>query len=311
MIDLRRLRVLRAVAYYGTVTAAADALHLTPSAASQQVRQLARDLGVTLLEPSGRNVRLTSAARNLLIHAEAIEARWKQAETELRATAEVPTGLLRMAGFPTAMCRFLGPVAADLRRRHPRLEVRLRETETPRCFDLLFNDELDLAVVEVLPDNPAAGDPRFDQHPLLDDPFDLLVPAGHPLANRDQADLAEAAGEPWIMGAPGDAAREHVLAACAAAGFTPNVAHEACDASLVATLVDLGLGVALFPRLSQSVAGLDVRRVPVSGTAPSRKFLTVTCRGSRGATHVEAALDTLHHLVSVEGGQNAASHSRQ
>ncbi|CAM5561239.1 hypothetical protein SALBM217S_09447 [Streptomyces griseoloalbus] len=62
MIDLRRLHVLRSVAHYGTVTAAARALHFTPSAASQQIRQLARDLGVDLLEPQGRGVRLTPAA---------------------------------------------------------------------------------------------------------------------------------------------------------------------------------------------------------------------------------------------------------
>ncbi|CAM5656035.1 LysR family transcriptional regulator OS=Streptomyces tendae OX=1932 GN=GUR47_04055 PE=3 SV=1 [Streptomyces tendae] len=85
MIDLRRLHVLRAVAHYGTVTAAARALHFTPSAASQQIRQLARDLGVDLLEPQGRGVRLTAAAESLLAHADAIEARWDEAEQDLRA----------------------------------------------------------------------------------------------------------------------------------------------------------------------------------------------------------------------------------
>ena len=78
MIDLRRLHVLRAVAHYGTVTAAASALHFTTSAASQQIRQLARDLGVDLLEPQGRGVRLTSAAESLLAHADAIQARWEE-----------------------------------------------------------------------------------------------------------------------------------------------------------------------------------------------------------------------------------------
>lgn len=66
MIDLRRLQALRAVAYYGKVTAAAHALHLTPSAASQQVRQLGRDFGVQLLEPHGRRVRLSLAGHSLL-----------------------------------------------------------------------------------------------------------------------------------------------------------------------------------------------------------------------------------------------------
>src|SRR5919204_5624115 len=99
MIDLRRLHVLRAVSHYGTVTAAAHALHFSPSAASQQIRQLSRDLGVDLLEPQGRGVRLTPAAHSLLAHADAIQARWDQAEHELRADRADAAGVLRVTGF--------------------------------------------------------------------------------------------------------------------------------------------------------------------------------------------------------------------
>ena len=108
MIDLRRLHVLRAVAHYGTVTAAARALHFTPSAASQQVRQLARDLGVDLLEPQGRGVRLTPAAESLLAHADAIQARWDQAELDLRADHGAPSGVLRVKN-PRNMAASCGP----------------------------------------------------------------------------------------------------------------------------------------------------------------------------------------------------------
>ncbi|WP_316311682.1 LysR family transcriptional regulator, partial [Clavibacter michiganensis] len=112
MIDLRRLHVLRAVAHYGTVTAAAGALHFTTSAASQQIRQLARELGVDLLEPQGRGVRLTPAAESLLAHADAIQARWEQAELDLRADHGAPAGLLRVSGFPVAVSVLLAPMAA-------------------------------------------------------------------------------------------------------------------------------------------------------------------------------------------------------
>src|SRR6187551_2908920 len=74
MVDLRRLRALRAVADHGTLAAAADALHLTPSAVSQQLSALERELGHALLEPAGRSVRLTPAAHVLLGHADALFA---------------------------------------------------------------------------------------------------------------------------------------------------------------------------------------------------------------------------------------------
>ncbi|MEU3272389.1 LysR family transcriptional regulator [Saccharomonospora sp. NPDC006951] len=293
MIDLRRLQVLRAVAYYGTVTAAARALHLTPSAASQQVKQLGKDLGVALLEPNGRTIRLTGAAHSLLAHADAIEARWQQAEGELSGDDGLPAGLLRMAGFPTAMCRLLAPVTATLGKAYPALRVRLRETETAHCFDLLFNGSIDLAVVETVQSNPPACDRRFEQHPLLDDPFDLLVAADHRLAGRRTVELHEVAGEPWIMGAEGDTSRAQVLSACSTAGFSPDITHEAFGLTVIASLVDLGLGVALVPRLSQIQPEVDVRRIPISGTAPSRKFLTATRRGGRSTPAVAAALEAL------------------
>lgn len=294
MIDLRRLRVLRAVAYYGTVTAAAESLHLTPSAASQQIRQLARELDVRLLEPQGRRVRLTSAARGLLAHADIIEAQWELAAADLHALDEEPVGELRMSGFPSAMCRLLAPVAGTLRTAHPRLDVRLREAEPADCYDLLFDCETDLAVVEASAEAPARGDRRFEQHTLIEDPFDLVVPDGHPLAERTGIELAEAAEERWIIGPPGVWSRQHVLAACSAAGFGPNVTHEACDWTVTAVMVSNRLGVALVPRLAQLSGVPSIRRVRITGSPiPSRTFLTVTRRGATGSPAVRAALDAL------------------
>ncbi|MCZ4604173.1 LysR family transcriptional regulator [Streptomyces sp. Lzd4kr] len=296
MIDLRRLHVLRAVAHYGTVTAAASALHFTTSAASQQIRQLARDLGVDLLEPQGRGVRLTSAAESLLAHADAIQARWEQAELDLRADHGAPAGLLRVSGFPVAVSVLLAPMAARLRERHPQLTVRMREAEAPTGFDLLFEGEADLAVVEATIFNPPLSDDRFDQQPLLDDPFDLVVPEDHPLAGRDRVDLAEAAREDWIAPVPDSPCRPHVLSACGAAGFTPDIVHHARDWNVMAHLIAHGLGVALIPRLAQLTPHLPITRVRCTGN-PHRKLLTCTRGGGHARPAVAAALAELRELA--------------
>ncbi|GAA2253219.1 LysR family transcriptional regulator [Streptomyces atrovirens] len=296
MIDLRRLHVLRAVAHYGTVTAAARALHFTPSAASQQIRQLARDLDVDLLEPRGRGVRLTPAAESLLAHADAIQARWDQAELDLRADHGAPAGVLRVTGFPVAISVLLAPMAARLGKRHPRLSVRIAEEEVTRSFDLLFEGAVDLAVVESTPYNPPLSDTRFDQQPLLDDPFDLVVPAGHPLAGRERTDLAEAAREPWVVPVPDSPCRPHVLAACGAAGFSPDVVHHACDWNVTAHLVAHGLGVALIPRLARLAPDLPITRVRCTGN-PHRRLLTCTRGGSHARPAVSAALRELRELA--------------
>ncbi|SDD32082.1 LysR family transcriptional regulator [Streptomyces prasinopilosus] len=301
MIDLRRLHVLRAVAHYGTVTAAARALHFTPSAASQQIRQLARDLGVDLLERQGRGVRLSPAAESLLAHADAIETRWEQAELDLRADHGAPAGLLRVTGFPVAVSVLLAPVAARLSVRHPRLRVRILEAEVSESFDLLFEGAVDLAVVEATPLNPPLSDVRFDQRPLLEDPFDLVVPEGHPLAGRGQVGLGEAAREPWIAPVPESPCRSHVMSACGAAGFTPDVVHHARDWNVTAHLVAHGLGVALIPRLAQLPPHLPITRVRCTG-GPHRTLLTCTRGGGRARPAVEAALRELRELAPTAVG---------
>jgi molybdate transport repressor ModE-like protein len=293
MIDLRRLRVLRAVAHYGTITAAARSLHFTTSAASQQIRQLGRELDITLLEPHGRKVRLTPAAHRLLQHADAIEARWEQAEIDLRTAGDEPAGLLRLCGIPTAVAMLLAPAVGPLRLRYPRLAVHIREVEQQAGYDLLFDGSVDLAILEATPDNPPAGDPRFDQRPLVDDVFDLVVPSAHPLAGRPRARLAEVASEDWILPAVACTCRQHTLAACGAAGFTPNVAHNALEWNAIAHLVAHGLGVALVPRLAYLPPHLPITRVELAGGAPNRTLLTCTRAGARDHPAIAATLAQL------------------
>lgn len=292
MIDLRRLKVLRAVAHYGTITAAARAMHFTTSAASQQIRQLGRELGVVLLEPNGRNIRLTEAAHTLLAHADAIEARWEQAETDLRKAKDEPSGLLRLCSMPTAVSQLLAPVVAPLTEKYPRLTVRLREVEQQQAFDLLFAGEVDLAVIEVTPANPPLTDTRFDQRPLTDDVFDLVVPAAHPHAADDVVDLANFATEDWIISSVACTCREHTLAACGAAGFAPQIAHDALEWNAIGHLIAHGLGVALVPRLAYLAPHLPVRRLHLADP-PSRKLLTCTRGGGFTNPAIAAAHDAL------------------
>ncbi|MGA4838924.1 LysR family transcriptional regulator [Streptomyces sp. G45] len=300
MIDLRRLAVLRAIAHYGTVTAAAQALHLSPSAASQQMRRLSRDLGVPLLEPHGRRVRLAPAARVLLRHADRMERYWQRAEAGMHATVSAaPKGVLRLAGFPTAVSVLLAPLAARLGAQWPDLTVQVRESEPRDCFDLLFSGDADLVIVEATADNPPYGDSRFDQRPLLDDPFDLLTPRGHPLAQRSAVTLQDLAHEPWIVGTPGSSARHVVLAACNSAGFTPDIAHQALEWTVVAALVAHGLGIALVPHAASLPPRLDLARTPLTGPAkPSRRLLSVIRGGSGHHPAIAAALAHLDTLVA-------------
>lgn len=298
-IDLRRLHVLRLVHRYGTVTGAAAVLHLTPSAVSHQIRQLSREVGVPLLEPQGRRVRLTPAGHTLVAHADALHAGWERAQADLAAHAAGGAGLLRLCGFPTAVSEMLAPATQRLKISCPGLTVSVAEVETTEGFDLVLSGEADIAVVVPNTETPSLTDAKFDQQPLLDEPLDLLVPADHPLALRTTVGLVDAAHEPWIIPAPRSSDFHQVaLVACTTAGFTPEIAHHAKDFFAVAALVGRGLGVALIPRLAPLPSHHTVTRVPLPGDPPpSRRTLTCVRRGSDQQPVIARGLETLRAVA--------------
>ncbi len=303
MID-HRLQVLQMVASHGTVTAAAEALGYTPSAVSHQLRTLAHELGVPLLAREGRGVQLTPAARVLLGHTAALFARWEEIRAEVGAAAEQRVRSLRLCGFSTAAAALLPQVAARVRAEHPGAEVRIIEADPDTCYELLLADRADVAVVVATASLPPSADPRFDQEPLLDDPLDLLVPVGHPLAQQASVRLGQTAGDAWILDRPGRPYHQLALTAFAEAGFTPSVAHEAGEWDTGAALVAAGLGIALIPRLARIPDGGDVVRVPLRGDpSPSRHILTSVRRGSREQPAIAAALEALESLDEVAGTQ--------
>ncbi|POX36754.1 LysR family transcriptional regulator [Streptomyces sp. Ru73] len=293
MID-PKLKVLQMVDRYGGVTAAAEAMRYTPSAVSYQLRQLAEQLGVQLIEPSGRGIQLTAAARILLRHTAVLQAQWEQARSELAANAEEPSGSFTLCGFSTAATHLLPPAAAALRDHNPRLGIRLIEAEPVRCFELLLAGEADLGLVVVTPDSPPLNDARFDQQPLLDDPLDLVVQADHPLTARRRVSLADAAREPWILGTPGSTYHQLVITACMAAGFTPDMAHQADEWETGQAMVAQGLGVILVPRLARIDTEWPVTRIRLSGEpAPARRILVATRKGAAQHPVVAQALGFL------------------
>lgn len=298
MID-HRIRVLRAVATHGTVTAAAQALGYTPSAISHQLRTLSRELGVRLLEPAGRGVRLTVAATVLLDGADDLAARWERIRAELESTGRESGGTLTLCGFSTAAAALLPPVIATVRDAHPYATVRIVEAKPEECFDLLLTEHADLAVVVATDATPPLGDRRFEQQPLLDDPLDLLVPIGHRLAGESSVLLSDAASEDWIMDRPGSPYRRLVLGACAYAGFTPHIAHESVEWDTGAALVGARLGVAIVPRLARLPNDPRITRVPLRGEpAPARHLLTAVRRGSATQPMIATALHRLQVLAA-------------
>ncbi|OKI02070.1 LysR family transcriptional regulator [Streptomyces sp. CB02923] len=292
MIDLRLLQTLRVLHAQATVTATARALNLSPSAVSQQLRQLSRQVGADLLVRDGRRLRLTEAGRVLLSHADALTAQWERVRADLSRHDSSPYRTLRVGGFATSMGPLLAPAAQALLREPRPVGALLTETDTDECFRQLLAGELDIAVLTPVPGSPPQDDERFDQQPLLDEFQDLAVPSGHPLAVRDHVELADAATEDWIS-AHHDQNRL-ARAVCTAAGFAPRMTHHAEEWHAVLAMVAHGLGVCLVPRLVSCAAHAGVVRVPVLGEPrPLRRVLTCVRRGSHRQAGIARGLAAL------------------
>lgn len=305
MLDLRRLRVLREVADRGSLAAAAAALNFTPSAISQQVAALERELGLGLIERNGRGIALTDAAQILARHAEDVLARLELAEAAMAGLRGVVEGTLRLAAFPTAAATLLPPTLTQLANRHPNLTVTLEEREPDTSLPQLKSGQLDLALIyqyDLLPQQTRAG---IETEPLFTDPLRLALPRNHPASANDVLQLADLAHECWASGYPGGACTEVLQRTCNSVGFEPSIRYRSNDFHVILNLVAAGLSVAIVPALAPP----DDERVVLKQFEPhlSRRILAAFRAGSRQHPNHTATLAILQTVAAEHQRRSAPS----
>ncbi|MGX1880517.1 LysR family transcriptional regulator [Streptomyces sp. NPDC055287] len=294
MIDPRRLRILRAVADHRTVTAAAAALYLTPSAVSQQLAALEQETGHTLLTRSGRGVRLTAAGDILLAHANAVLAQLERAEAELAAYGGGAAGEVRVVAFATGIAEVLAPAISRLADAHPDIRVRVRDAEGDESLPLVLDGEADVALAVEYRGAPREDDRRLARVPLYAEPFDAVLHASHPLGQSPAVSLAELADSDWIGPYPGNPCHDVMLLACELAGFEPRLVHSSDDFRAVVALAGAGAGVALVPR--SALRGMELKDTvvrPVAGPAATRRVFAAVRRGAEDHPLISPVLDAL------------------
>jgi DNA-binding transcriptional LysR family regulator len=294
VIDPRRLRILRAVADHRTVTAAAAALYLTPSAVSQQLAALEQETGHALLTRSGRGVRLTAAGEILLTHTHEVLAQLERAEAELAAYAGGVAGDITVAAFATGIAEVLAPALRDLAGTRPGLHIHVRDAEGDESLTLVLDGGADLALAVEYRGAPHEDDRRLSRVPLYAEPFDAVLPAGHPLAQAPTVALAALANADWIGQYPGNPCHDVMLLACELAGFEPRLTHSSDDYRAVVALAGAGAGVALVPR--SALRGMELKDTvvrPVQGPAATRRVFAAVRRGAEQHPLLRPLLDAL------------------
>ncbi|WP_019813408.1 LysR family transcriptional regulator [Saccharomonospora saliphila] len=278
MVDVAKLRVLRAVVAKGSLRAAADALDYTPSAVSQQLAALQRETGLRLFDRAGRGVEPTVAGRALAAESESLFGELARMDGLVRDLRAGRTGSLSIGYFASAGATWLPTVVTALLAEFPDLRLDLRWTEVAEDGP----GELD---VNVFVEHPGSEPlPGALVHPLIDDPYLAVVRDDDPLAALSEIPLGVLSERAWIDNDLSQGAcRAVLLSACAEAGFTPRFSVEMRDYRTAIPFVASGIGITVIPRLGIGDLPDGLRAVPVVSPRPVRRISVAVKRSV--ATH--------------------------
>ena len=270
-MDVQRLRLLREVAERGTVTAAALAVSLTPSAVSQQLKVLAREAGVPLLERSGRRIRLTQAGTALVQRADEVVAALDAAREEMDAYKQGPRGRLSVAMFPTGAAILLPKLIIEADRRG--IDIDGRDIDRPAQDAAALLADFDLVVVHQDERDPMLKSNRLSVTELFREPLEVVLPVDHRLARQQEISIDDLAHEPWIGVEDGFMVDDVLSSIGKISGVYPRIVQRVNDFRVTEELVAAGLGVAVVPQYVRLARPL-VRR-PLAQLRAARRIAAV------------------------------------
>ncbi|MFE9786797.1 LysR family transcriptional regulator [Nocardia salmonicida] len=287
MFSIERLRILRELADRGTVAAVAEVLSMTPSAVSQQLKVLAREAGVALLEPDGRRVRLTDAGQALVLRADDVLAAMERATAEMAHYRGSPRGQVRVASFPSGAALLLPPVLVTLATSGVELVAGDEDLPPSEASKLLA--DYDIVLTHRDERAPSLSAPRLAARVLMREPIDVVVAPDHPLAGRSSVRPEELAEETWVSVRGGFPVDDVLESIATVTGVRPRIAQRLNEFRVIETLVASGYGVALMPRYA--VAHPDLSVLPLAGVRAARVYEIITRPQAHRSPAVATVLD--------------------
>jgi DNA-binding transcriptional LysR family regulator len=297
-LSLQRLRMLRELHRRGTITAAAASLHYTVSAVSQQLAQLERDVGATLIERFGRRVQLTALGVVLAEHAEEILAAVERATHALEEAQHTPAVRLSAGVWASVASGLLPQALSALAVEHPGIQVRSRELAPEDTAGAVRDGALDFSFVIDYSNYPMRWDAGLVRDVIAVERMHAAVPAGSQPAPTIA--LSELAEHPWILAGPRSHLGRAARIACQAAGFEPTINHEVGEQATALAMVAAGLGVTLVSDLGLSLCppGVDV----VALTEPVMRTVSIAYRtGNASRPSLQIVIDAVRMAAAAQG----------
>lgn len=238
-ITFRQLRLVRALADTGSVSAAARVMHVTQPTASMQLKEVADSVGLPLYELVARKVYMTEAGLELAQTARAIAAEWDGFEQRVNARKGYLRGTLRVAVVSTAKY-FVPRLLGTFCKRYPEIDVSFEVLNRDGVVGRLRDNLDDIYVMSTPPRDMDLVDEIFMANPLV-----MICATGHPLAKRKSLTLADMAEERFILREKGSGTRMAIDNYFKRLKFRPNLRLELGSNEAIKESVAGGLGVSV------------------------------------------------------------------
>ncbi|KIL41148.1 LysR family transcriptional regulator [Gordoniibacillus kamchatkensis] len=246
-INFHQLHIFYTVADKGSFSHAAAALHMTQPAVTMQVQSLEDYLGVKLFHRSTKKIELSEAGRALLPYARRCIELVRETEAAMSRFTTMIEGRMQLGASLTVgeyvLPRLLGPFNKE----YPNISVSMKVMNTTQILEEILNHQLTFGLVEA-----QVNHPDVHTEPVLSDELKLIVPAGHPLAERDTAAFEDVLLYPFILREKGSGTRrvmEEELERCGFDTGRMRIVMELGSTGAVKSAVESGLGITI---LSQS-----------------------------------------------------------
>jgi LysR family transcriptional activator of glutamate synthase operon len=261
-MDLRQLRSLVVVAEERQFTRAAERLGIAQSSLSAQIRLLEQEVGLPLFDRTTRRVSVTSAGESLIATARSVLSEIDDAKAELQRHRGLLSGHVTIGITQTPGPVDIVALLADFHRRHPGIELSVREELSVNLASELREDLVDIGILTVVEPKDCHG---LQIQPLCAERVVAVLPTDHRLAAEKRVRFDQLRDENFVVSPPGATIRTSVLRAAQEARFVPRIVFESREVTRIRAIVAAGLGIGFLPRSDTTSPGPRVASVELEG----------------------------------------------
>lgn len=296
-VDVKQLKALVTVAEVGSVTRAAELLHLVQPAVTRQIRTLEQELGVPLFERTRQGMRPTEAGAIMVDRARRALNELERARAEVRPAPGVVTGIVTVGLLESTSELLAEPLVSAVARDHPGIELRLMTAYSGHLQEWLDDGDLDLSLLYNLDSTPS-----LNARPLVREHLWVVAPAAAGLRADRPVPFAEAAAHPLVMPASGHALRALIDAAAGRAGAELDVAVQTNSMRVQKQLVLAGHGWTVLPGvgIAEDLTAGTLSAAPLAEPDVWRSIVLATPRSGRTPPAVEVVSRELVRRIRAE-----------